>query len=253
MTVSSFRHVSYFHCNSAFLSHLSHFLFKKPLFCFYLLWFLSIRIHKLCLIIKLYYCIGFSIHFSAFLFCVLHLRFSFSHLLVWCSFDAFSKSIFGGNVQKRNSLPVTASKWLFSRCQLKSWNSESYNSFEKLDGLSTLNEVICLTGNNMWSVNLTWDFTWQPIFLPTRPYKPPYVLHQTEATSQVIQRSLKSICWAHNLRAVREICFCSSHFGSLQMFTLLTENLSQYVQHLQCDCISRQVAKYQLSEQSVAK
>lgn len=105
----------------------------------------------------------------------------------------------------------------------------------------------------MWFVNLTWDFTRQPIFLPTRPYKPPYVPHQTEAMSQVIQRSLKPICYGTQSQSSEGDLLLLIHFWSLQMFTLLTESLSQYVQHLQCDCISRQVAKYQLSEQSVAK
>lgn len=212
VTVFSLMNLSYFHLNLALLSLLFHFLFKKPMFCFvyYDFWASGFINSVFCITFKVAL---FLLHnpffcFSVLCVCIQILRFSFSHLLVWCSFDAFCKSSFGGSVQTRSSLPVTASKWLFSRCQLKKWNSESYNSFEKVDGfLVMVKEVICLAGNSMWSVNLTWDVTWQPIFLPTRPYKPPYVLHQTEAMSQVNQRSLKSICWAHNLGALREICF----------------------------------------------
>lgn len=95
-----------------------------------------------------------------------------------------------------------------------------------------------------WYVNLTWDFTLQPghqpIFLTTRPYEPPHVLCQSEATSQDDQRSPQSICRAQSLRAAGKIIISRCTSGGCKG-SLWCQRISVVLSHLAPNTITVQM------------
>lgn len=135
----------------------------------------------------------------------------------------------------------------------ESWPDNSLDNVDHCDGKTGYlpdrkQKVVCKPHLGLHTA------TWSSAYFPThKTIQALYALCQSEATSQDNQRSLKSICRAHNLRALKKICFNRCTFGVCKCL-LWWQRISVRIFSIRkCDCICSQVAKYQLSEQSVAK